>query len=233
MHMKNLKRTFILLLSLLLFSPLFPITAKAALDAPKLQELGSKMVDKRVTSLNSYDKLLVQAKHISQEIIADVRNDIASTNGNLEALKNKIMSEVDLPALKTDIKSIVDDYRVYQVFLPQSSGIIACDRLSAFYAKLDELKTKISQKANELETTGKDVSKVRELLSAADNSLNSGKEYISAAQNKFSSMSISDPEGSRVLKLDGRSALLDAKKVSLDARNNLQQAISQIKELVK
>jgi len=225
-----------ILVSLLFLSLIFPLAAQGALDAPKLQELGAKMIDKRVNAISKYDGLLVQTKHISEATLTQVRGELSRVggeNGELNTLKTKILGETDIPTLKADIKLIVEKYRVYQVFLPQSVGIVAVDRLKAFQQKLYDLKGKISLKADELEGQGKDVSAIRNLLSTADGQIGLAATDISTAEIKFVSMQISDPETARSLKLEGRQSLLDARKDFSDARKNLKDAVQQIKELAK
>lgn len=119
------------------------------------------------------------------------------------------------------------------MFLPQSAGIVAIDRLINFQQKLYDLKGKISAKADELEGQGKDVSVIRNLLSTADGQIGAAATDISTAETKFVSMQISDPETARSLKLEGRQSLLDARKDFSDARKTLRDAVQKIKELAK
>ena len=136
-------------------------------DPTKLQNLGASMVDKRVTTITKYDSALAKTKYISEPTLTAIRGELNKITSELSSLKAKIMNETDIPTLRADVKSIVTNYRVYQVFLPQSAGIVAVDRMRAYSTKLDEVSTKIGAKADEVEGQGKDVSEVRSLLSSA------------------------------------------------------------------
>lgn len=232
-----MKKLLIPLILLSLISLIIsPVSARESLrglsDPTKLQELGAKMIDRRTATIARYDGFLLKTKYISEAVLAQVRQELSRVNQELSDLKIKIMAETDPAVLKADIKSIVN-YRVYQVFLPQSAGLVATDRLKTFASKLGELKTKISQKADELEGQGKDVTEIRNLLSSADGKLQDADGFISTAEQKFSAMTIADPEGSRTLRLDGRSALVSARQNFSEARKNLKDAVLKIKELVK
>jgi hypothetical protein len=221
-------------LSAALIMPNIALGARTLKATPeKLQELGAKMIDKRIAAITKYDGFLNQTKHISQPVLDTVQGELSRVSGELGSLKTKIQSETDIETLKTLVRSIVTDYYVYRVFLPQSAGIVSVDRMRAYEAKLIELNSKISAKADQLEEQGMDVSEIRNLISTADGYLTTGKGYISTAESKFTSMSISDPEGAKTLKLDGRSALLDARKSFSEARGNMRQAVQKIKKLLK
>jgi predicted nucleic acid-binding Zn-ribbon protein len=231
-----MKRLTILAFSLLLAIPSVAFGAPGdrlkQADPTKLQNLGASMVDKRVTAITKYDSALAKTKYISEPTLNAVRGELSRIKNELTSLKEKIMNETDMPTLRADVKSIATNYRVYQVFLPQSAGIVAVDRMKAYSAKLDEISTKIEAKTNELEGQGKDVSEVRSLLSSATASIASGKTSTDAALEKFNAMSISDAEGARTLRIDGRSSLQTARTNLSSARVSLRDAAQKLKQLV-
>lgn len=205
----------------------------AAVDPVKLQNLGATMIDKRTAAIQKYDGLLNQTKYISDAALAKAQGELSRVNGEISSLKTKILAETDIPALKEDVKSIVNNYRVYQVFLPQAAGLVSVDRMKTYEAKLNETKNKISQKTDELEGQGKDTSAIRNLISLAEGNISAGAGYIATAENKFASMTITDFEGARTLKIDGRSALNSARQGFSEARKNMRDAAQEIKKLAK
>lgn len=218
----------------LLVLPITALGAKTtAIDPGKLQNLGTTMIDKRTAAIQKYDGLLNQTKYISDATLSKVQGELSRVKGELETLKTKILGETDIDALKADVKSIATNYRVYQVFLPQSAGIVSVDRMKTYEAKLNELKSKISIKADELEQAGKDVSAIRNLISTAEGNISTGNGYITTSESKFTSMAITDPEGARTLKLDGRTALISAKQSFSEARKNMRDAVQEIKKLAQ
>lgn len=226
-----MKKLIALLVLSLLIVPV--VTQAAAWNAEQLQELGVKMIDTRVKSVTKYDGFLSQTKNISDKTLGKVRGELSRVKTELDTeLKPKIQKETDIAVLKEDVKSIVDKYRVYQVFLTQSAGVVAVDRLITFQQKLYDLKDKVAEKADELEEAGKDVSNIRSLISSADTQISNASTDIMGAESKFSSMQISNPEVARNLKLEGRGSLIDARENFSKARTNLRDAVSQIKELI-
>ena len=221
-----------LALCAILIAPNLVLGARA-LDAGKLQDLGLKMIDKRIGVISKYDGRLDQTKYISQPILDKVQGELSRVSGDLGEIKTEIQAETDPEALKVLVKSVVTSYYVYKVFLPQSAGIVSLDRMRAYEAKLTELNSKISAKADELEGQGEDVSEIRNLVSLADGHLGTGNGHAATAEGKFVGMSISDPEGAKTLRMDGRSALLNARKSFSEARTNMKNAIQAIKALVQ
>lgn len=204
-----------------------------AVDPGKLQNLGATMIDKRTAAIQKYDGFLAQTKYISDAVISKVQGELSRVKGELDTLKTKILGETDIDALKADVKSIATNYRVYQVFLPQSAGIVSVDRMKTYEVKLTELKGKISVKADELEGQGKDVSAIRNLISLAEGNISVGTGYITTAESKFTNMTIADPEGARTLKIDGRATLNSARQEFSEARKNMRDAAQEIKKLAK
>lgn len=204
-----------------------------AVDPGKLQNLGATMIDKRTAAIQKYDGFLAQTKYISDAVISKVQGELSRVKGELDTLKTKILGETDIDALKADVKSIATNYRVYQVFLPQSAGIVSVDRMKTYEVKLTELKGKISVKADELEGQGKDVSAIRNLISLAEGNISVGTGYITTAESKFTNMTIADPEGARTLKIDGRATLNSARQEFSEARKNMRDAVQKIKELAQ
>ena len=229
---KNMIRK-IMLVFLIGTTLIIPQSVLGAMEIGKLQDLGIKMIEKRDASIARYDGFLAKTKHISQPVLDQVRGELSRVTKELGELKTKIENETERETLKSLVKSIVTEYRVYQVFLPQSAGIVASDRLKAYQAKLTEVKDKINDKADELEKTGKDVTAIRQLLASAQEDISAGEKNITTAENKFTSMNISDPEGARTAKLDGRSALLAARQSFSEARKDLKEAVQEIKKLLQ
>ncbi|MEK9165853.1 MAG: hypothetical protein AAB525_03295 [Patescibacteria group bacterium] len=230
--MKKLILSAIICASLII--PNITLGAKTlAVDPGKLQNLGATMIDKRVAAIAKYDSLLAKTKYVTETTLTQVRGELSRVSSELGTLKTKIQGETDIAILKADIKSIVNNYRVYQVFLPQSAGIVSVDRMKTYEAKLNELKNKISQKADELEGQGKDASAIRNLISLAEGNISTGTGHIATAESKFTSMTIADPEGARTLKLEGRTALISAKQSFSEARKNMRDAVQEIKKLAQ
>jgi hypothetical protein len=229
-----------ILITLLAITLLIPTMAMGALgdkaeqrDPSKLQTLGANMIDKRITSINTYTGFLGQTKFISDATKNETQSELGRIKDELSTLKTKIQGETDLQILREDVKSIVTNYRVYQVSLPRAAGLVSVDRMKAYSAKLDEASTKIEAKAKELETQGKDITEITALISTARTSISAGNSSTDDALSKFSAMSISNPEGALGLRIEGRTSLGTSRKSFSDARVNLRDAVQKIKSVVQ
>jgi multidrug resistance efflux pump len=90
-------------------------------------------------------------------------------------LKTKIDADTDLATLRTDVKSIIDDYRVYLVLARQVRLTIALDRFNKVIDLFNLYVTKLQSLIDKENAAGKDVSD-------AQAALDSMKENVSAAQ---------------------------------------------------
>ena len=208
-------------------------TSQRGDSAKKLQTLGATMIDKRVRAIDHYDTLLENTKYISDDTINKVHTKLERVKTELTTLKTKIESETDVTTLRADVRSIVDNYRVYQVFLPQSAGLVSVDRMTEYSKKLTEINDKLTAYAKDLQTKGNDMDDVLALLTSAKNSIAPGNGHLTTAQTSFTNMTISDPEGARSLKIEGRAELQDARQNFSQAREDMREAEQKIKEIVK
>lgn len=199
----------------------------------KLQDVAKLMIERRVLAMEAAKNRLSTAKKISQETKDAVTKTLDDSITKINALEEEILATNDLAALKTKVKSIVTDFRIYVVILPQSHGLMAADRLQAYEQKLDELKAKTQTKVSELKDSGKDVASLESLLEQATAKLNETKTSIETAEAKFSSMQVSDVAGARTLKLEGKEALVLARDTLRRVRDDLQNVIKGIKDLNK
>lgn len=93
-------------------------------------------------------------------IAAMIEAQIAS----LEALKARIGAASDLDSLKTDIKSIRESYRTFQLTIPQTRITVAADKIKATASSMTAFATKLERKIDEAKTAGNDVTSLLETL---------------------------------------------------------------------
>ncbi len=208
---------------------------KRAASLPKKMEglitLGQKMIGKRVADLEKVQTRLQAVERISEETKTELLNRVAQNTIDLQALEIEIEDTEDLEAMKEKVRSIVFDYHIYLVFIPQIRGLAVVDRLKYFAEKIAEVKDKIEEELAALEEKGEDLSAIWDLAESAEEQLAEGLEFTQRAEDKFSSMKVGDIEAAQDLKAGARKDLASGRSSLRKALQSLRQAWQEIKKL--
>lgn len=132
--------------------------------------------------------------------------------------------------MKKKTKSIVTNYRIYLVFIPQLRGLYVVDRLRFFAAKIEEVKVKLEERAEELKKD-RDVSTIESLINTAAQDLERGLAFAQEAEDQLVHMKVEDVEGAQDLKVEAREKIADARAALRTALQTLGQAWQEIKKL--
>lgn len=182
-----------------------------------LKERGEKEIDRRITALNGLITRLSKIKKITDSQRSDLTSKVQSEIDTLTTLRGKIDADTDLITLKTDVKSIVDSYRVFVVFMPQIQLLAATDRLFILSADLSTLSTKLQSRINNAQSLGKDITQVNLWLT----DLNSKVIEINTLANSINTEVLGlTPQGYP----DNKTTILDAKSKLKAAREDLNNA---------
>ncbi len=114
-------------------------------------------ITRRITNLHQASIRISATKNISAEQKTSIAASISTEIANLTALKTKIDADTDAAALKTDVQSITDNYRVYALVLPQNHIVAATDRITTIVAQMQQLGTKLNTRITEAQAAGKNV----------------------------------------------------------------------------
>lgn len=154
-------------------------TEAAARQDASLTALKTRADNMIAARLNSLQQLLTRVqndKHLSESDKTSLTSDITTAVSNLNTLKTKIDADTDLATLRSDAKSIVTSYRIYEIFEPKIRLLIIINNLLAENAKLSSLSGQIQTLLNQLKSQGKDVSGAQTAL----NDMNTQITAISA-----------------------------------------------------
>lgn len=175
MTSKILKTT---LVSFTALAILFPLSASTILAAPnptvvaarqteritELKARGDKEIETRITSLNKAISSIQAANKLTEAQKTALINSDQTVISNLNALKAKIDSDTDLATLRTDVKSVFTQYRVYMLVMPQNNILRASDRIQDVVTNLNALVTKLQSRIDQAKTAGKDVTSMQNNL---------------------------------------------------------------------
>jgi hypothetical protein len=185
-----------------------------------LKARGKALIQQRLRALNRLNQKIKKSKLADADKIILVA-DIATNIAGLKALAEKISADSDLAALKTDVKSIFDDYRIYAVFLPKINGIMNALLLKTHANKIStDYVAKYAAKIAELKTAGKDVSKLESSLADAKAKIADALAKTQTAEAGFRGLKPSDYPGSTAIITANRKLLRDA-QASLKAAQKI------------
>ena len=239
------KIIFSLIVSLLIFGPTLAL-AEANLDDVKsesdalqgyrqavedevkiqyLQKLGDLMIGQRIWSL-----ALAKAKLDSAGGDSGVVGYLENQFNDLKNLKEAIAGNNDLESLKAEVNSVVTDYQIYRVSLPQAHGLLAVINLENFSDEVGGFADQIKSKTGELEDL--DLESVEALLASAEEQVSAAKGYLKSAEKNLSRMEADNLEAVAVLKKEAKSDINEARAALKDAFKSLRLAVAEMKSLV-
>src|SRR5207302_2527299 len=93
-------------------------------------------------------------------------SQLPSASSGLTALKSKIDGDTDAATLRSDCRSIVDDYRIYVLVSPKTREVLVADWESDIASRLDTIATKIQNMIDKAKAKGIDVTTAQSDLNA-------------------------------------------------------------------
>lgn len=186
---------------------------------------GEQEINRRLATLDRLTRQVQQVKRLSSGNRSALLAELNTARAGLSALLTEIEGDTDLVTLKEDLRSIVDDYRVYVFLVPKVHLIVAADAMLAIATKFDEIKAKLQTLIDKAAATGSDTSAAEAALAALE-------AAVEAAEASATSV-ISD-----VLPLDASSypsnkgTIASARDKLRSARQSLNEARKQAKAAI-
>jgi predicted nucleic acid-binding Zn-ribbon protein len=195
------------------------ITQVQANISQDLKQRAQKEITRRLNFLNELLTRLNGIKKISSAEKADLQSQIQTQIDGLNALQTKINGDTDNTTLKTDVKSIINDYYIFLFFRVKVSLLIAADRMSTTTDNLSQIYTKLQTRINQAQAAGNDVTSLNAQLLDMNAKLTDANTQITAAQTELTSLTAQGYPGNK--------STLD------DARSKMKTAVSDLKTAYK
>ena len=128
---------------------------KASRSVDTLRAFGNCEVARRFTTLDSVASHVSGSKVLTSSDSAALSSEIASTRSGLTSLKAQIDAETSLAALKTEVRKIATDYRVYLLVVPQVHLTNASDAVLAAQTKFAAVNTNLAARIATAKAAGK------------------------------------------------------------------------------
>lgn len=157
----------------------------------RLKQQGDKMIDKRITSLNALITRINNDKNLTSDEKTTLSSDVQNAINGLTALKTKIAGDTTVADLKTDIKQIIINYKVYEILEPKMRILMIIDNLQDISNRLGLLSPKLQTFINDLKAQNKNVSDLQILLDDINSSLSVINTKLSADKTAIMNVTIS------------------------------------------
>ncbi len=202
-------------------------TDSSTKDADRLATVksrGDAEISRRLTSLNTLVAKINSTVKLSAADKATLTNEVTAEISSLTALKAKLDAETSLSAAFLDAKSIVADYRIYALVVPQIALLRTADEQQTVEAKLTAVATKLQTRIQEAQTAGKNVSSLQTLLSDMQSKVQAAQTVTSGVITKIASLKPADYNSDhkilsgyrdqlKTAHSDNEAALTDAKSI--------------------
>lgn len=179
-------------------------------------------IDRRVMGLNALIGRVQAMLNLSATDKAAIAATLTAQVNALNALKAEVDADADAEALKADVKTVTDSYRIYALVMPQGAIIAAADRIVTVGAKLNLIAAKFETRIAAAAAAGNDTAAVRALFDEYKAKIADASLQAQAAVNAI--VVLTPDEGDAAKKAANLKALKDARAQIVLAQKDLQTA---------
>jgi hypothetical protein len=217
-----------------------PVTASASMSGSASTKVAAAItksisradqeLTRRISNLNSASTRDGDMKNLSASEKTSLQASISTEIGNLTGLKAKIDADTDATVLKTDVKSITNDYRVYMLVLPQGRIAAATDRVGTIVSEMQQLGTKLQARITTAQTAGKNVTAAQSAYTDMQAKLTDANTQAQAALSE--TQSLQPDQGNATVQASNTAAIKDALSKLKTAQSDLKAARADIKTIM-
>lgn len=155
----------------------------------KGKDRGEKEIDRRVTILNDLSARVQAMVRLSADTKASIAASIQGQISALSNLKAKIAADTEIDALKADVKSITESYRIFSLVIPQGHIIVAADKLTFVATNANTIVGKLSARIDAAAAAGKDVAALKTKLAEMQTKISDATTQADAAVTAVAALS--------------------------------------------
>lgn len=190
--------------------------------AEKVQEKAGEAIEKRIKSLIELKARLANIKLLSADQLASLTATLDTEIASLTALQGKIAAGTATSTLKSDVKSITQDHRVFQLVEPKARIAAAASRIKAVATQLELLSTKLQERITAAQAAGTDVAAATAAL--ADFNLKVADAKVQADAAVSLTASLAPDNGDKTVLEANKKALKDARTKLVNGEKDLAAA---------
>lgn len=206
-----------------------PLTTAQATHLDNLKSHGTAEIDRRISNLNAALLKLNATTKLTAADKTALTNTINAEISGLNTLKAKLTADTDLATARTDVQSIVSDYRVYVLLLPKTRLVASADRFTAVENQLTQLSVKLQTKVDAAKTAGKDVTTMQVSLTDLKNKLADAQEKSTSVIAPLLALQPTDYNQNHAVLVNYRNSLMAAHDGVMAARDDAKSVIQALK----
>ena len=166
MRIRHLAVLALAAIALAVLAPLGAVAqTHAETDLADVQARALAAIDRRLETLDHIQDVVSSSPHVTGDHRGALLGEVGSHRGGLSALAAEIRTTDDPEELRELIPTIATDFRIYLVFVPKVTGVLASD---AALAMADRAQTEVVPRLQEwidrVEDAGGDVSEAESHL---------------------------------------------------------------------
>lgn len=184
----------------------------------RLKTRGDSEINRRVSVLTHLIDVINGVKRLTTDQKTTLVSQVQDQVNSLTTLKTKIDSDTDIATLRTDVKSIVDSYKIFALYVPKMYIIVHADRLLNIADDMTLVSQKLQTRITDAKNAGKDTTSAQSFLDDRNAKIADAK---TKAQEAIDTVLPLTPDGYPA----NRTILQSARTNLQTARRDLQTAI--------
>lgn len=171
------RTTAMVALAAIALSLLAPVAASAQTGTEvrglsAVQDAAAAAIDRRLETLDRVHDVVTSNPHVSGEHRGALLGEIGDHRGGLSALRAAILATDDPAELRELLPSIATDFRIYLVFVPKATGVLASDAALSITDRVEtEVVPRFEEWIDRIAAAGGDVTEAEAYLVELEESL--------------------------------------------------------------
>jgi|GEM_PF-6868695 len=149
----------------------------------RLQQRAQQELTRRLTALQTVQGKINNLKMLSTDQKASLSAQLQNEITSLTMLQTKIQSDTTPQTLRADVQSILSDYRIFALFLPQLQILIASDKLANITDDLQVIAGKLQTRISTFPLQGNELLPLQNALSDMQSKLANAKQQSQNSAN--------------------------------------------------
>ncbi len=180
-----------------------------------------KEISRRLTALNNLLTRITNMQNVTADQKSSFTTQVQAAIDQLTTLKTKIDSDTDAVTLKTDKQSIVSNYRVFALLLPQVQFTAHADIVMQLAKQMTSDNATIQAKIAAEKAAGKDVAALNTLMADRTSKLTDAATAAGNAQAELAPLTAAGYPGNKAILTSAHNVLQNARQDLTDAYQDL------------
>lgn len=203
--------------------------AAQTLRVESLIQRANNEINRRLTALNDLATKVSLLKRVSDGQKAAFASEIQTNINDLTNLKIKIDADTDPVVLQADVQSLVDNYRIFALYIPKINLLVGADIASETAGSLGSLAIKLQNKITIDQKAGKNITALTALLTDMQSKISDANNQASNLTDVVMQLVPSGYPGNSNSLVSARDMLRTARSNIQAARQDAQQIINGLK----